>query len=80
MDLSHSSWPGSLGGLGPLIRPGLRPVHLPRGGRRPPGGGMPLPFAAVEEQGQHAGAYVGAGEGLVGDDEDVLGGGCIRPL
>ena len=25
--------------LFPLIRPGLRPVHLPRRGRRPPGGG-----------------------------------------
>ena len=24
----------------PLIRPGLRPVHLPRGGRRPPAGGL----------------------------------------
>ena len=34
--------------LFPLIRPGLRPVHLPRRGRRPPagdssGGGVPLP-------------------------------------
>ena len=27
-----------------LIRPGLRPVHLPRGGRLPPGGG-PLTFS-----------------------------------
>ena len=26
--------------LFPLIRPGLRPVHLPRRGRRPPGGGF----------------------------------------
>ena len=29
--------------LFPLIRPGLRPVHLPRGGRLPPGEGAPLP-------------------------------------
>ena len=53
---------------------GLRPATFPVGEgclRR----GTKLPFAAVEEQGQHAGAYVGAGEGLVGDDEDVLGGG-----
>ena len=29
--------------LFPLIRPGLRPVHLPRRGRLPPGGGnLPL--------------------------------------
>ena len=29
----------------PLIRPGLRPVHLPRRGRRSPSGGVPyLPF------------------------------------
>ena len=27
--------------LFPLIRPGLCPVHLPRRGRRPPGGGCP---------------------------------------
>ena len=27
----------------PLIRPGLRPVHLPRRGRLPPGGCVPLP-------------------------------------
>ena len=27
-------------GAAPLIRPGLRPVHLPRGGRRPPAGAL----------------------------------------
>jgi len=30
------------GGGGPLIRPGLRPVHLPRRGRLPPAGEVPL--------------------------------------
>ena len=30
----------SSGGGVPLIRPGLRPVHLPRRGRRPTGGGF----------------------------------------
>ena len=34
--------------LFPLIRPGLRPVHLPRGGRRPPGGGFYSPGGGLQ--------------------------------
>ncbi len=44
--------------LFPLIRPGLRPVHLPRGGRLPPAGAFPyLPLgegaAAAAEEGRY---------------------------
>ena len=38
--------------LFPLIRPGLRPVHLPRRGRRPPGGGsLPSPGGRCRRSG-----------------------------
>ena len=41
--LCHSSKSFKTVRLFPLIRPGLCPVHLPRRGRRPPGGGRRPP-------------------------------------
>ena len=59
------------GASGPVV-PTMRNVVLPvqKNVKPFPGGEglLKLPFGAVEEQCQHAGAHVGAGEGFVGDD------------